>query len=112
MNTQMMRAAISKLSLPDDPVRQAQLREKLREYLFRLKMPLYDPTETSYKVAVLGRLLDDGGVDPVALAAELAADPARPFDHAMFHDAFAVIQGYCRNGGDTLIGGTGLRAPG
>jgi hypothetical protein len=108
MNTVTIRPSLSKVSLPEDPSRQRQLRKKMDEYLFRLRSPLYDRAETTYKIAVLERLFGEGAVDPATLAAELAADLAQQFDHALFYDAFAVIESYCRDGGDTAIGGTGL----
>ncbi len=108
MNTLMIGASVLELSLPEDPVRKSQLRKKMDEYLFRLKVPLYDHTETTYKIAVLNRLLNAGSVNPVALATELAADPTKHFDHAHFYNAVAVIASYCKDGGETAIGGTGL----
>lgn len=115
METLLPQPSVEKLTLPDDPVRQAQLRKKLDEYLFRLKVPLYDYTQTTYKIAVLQRLLDDGAIEPIALAAELSADPAKHFDSAAFYSAFTVVESYCRTGGANAIGGTGLptvRGPG
>ncbi len=110
MDSHIVHPTIAALELPNDPVRQAQLRKKLDEYLFRLKLPLYDHAATTFKVAVLQRLLSAGSINPVALAAELAADPTIRFDHALFYDAFTVIGCYCRDGGVGAIGGTGLPA--
>ncbi len=108
MQTQTLQRALFKIRLPEDPVRQTQLHKKMDEYRFRLNLPLYDHPETIYKIAVLEALLAEGAVDPVALAAKLARDATRQFDHALFYDAVAVIESYCRDGGDTTIGGTGL----
>lgn len=108
MGTVLPKTSIQTLTLPEDQVRQAQLRKKLDEYEFRLKVPLYDYVQTSYKIAVLQKLLDEGVVEPVALAAELSANPAKHFDVGAFYNAFTVIENYCRTGGASAIGGTGL----
>lgn len=111
MSTQMLGPSVSRMGLPEDDLRRSQLRKKLDEYRFRLKMPLYDHTDTAYKIAILDKLLAQGVVDPVALAAELAADRTTTFDHGRFYGAFAVIESYCRDGGATAMGGTGLPDP-
>jgi hypothetical protein len=106
----MIYPTVARLELPDDPVRQAQLRKKLDEYLFRLRLPLYDRAANTLKIAILQRLFSAGSINPVAFAAELATDPTQRFDPALFYDAFTVIGNYCRNGGAGTVGGTGLPA--
>ena len=69
MESRMMHRSVVRLELPDDPVRQAQLRKKLDEYLFRLKLPLYDRAANAFKIAILQRLFSAGSINPVALAA-------------------------------------------
>jgi hypothetical protein len=108
METVLPKAAVLKLTLPEDPVRQAQLRKKLDEYQFRLKVPLYDYVQTTYKIDVLQKLFDEGVIEPAALAAELSAIPAKHFDIGAFYNAITVIENYCRTGGAFAIGGTGL----
>lgn len=108
MGTVLPKTSVMKLTLPEDPVRQAQLRKKLDEYQFRLKVPLYDYVQTTYKIVVLQKLFDEGSIDPVAVAAELSANPLKHFDIGAFYDAFTVIENYCLTGGASAIGGTGL----
>ncbi len=108
METALTKNSVLKLTLPDDPGRRAQLRKKLDEYLFRLKVPLYNYVQTKFKVDILQKLLDEGMIEPMALAAELSANHAMNFDVGAFYDAFSVIENYCRTGGALAIGGTGL----
>lgn len=110
METHMSQPSVANLVLPEDPVRQAQLRKKLDEYRFRLRLPLYDHAANAMKIEILQRLFSAGWINPVAFAAELAKDPAQPFAPTLFYDAFTVIGNYCRNGGAGAVGGTGLPA--
>lgn len=101
------------LVLPEDKVRVEQLRDKLEEYKKRLSA--YDHPDLQlqldigyYKVIILERLLENGWVNTRDFSFELAKKHGVSFNVEFFEKACAVIDDYCKTGGQNVHGGTGL----
>ncbi len=96
------------ITLTADPDLRAKLERKLAEYKTRMRYraPETDPHQT-YKLRVLGRLLEKGSVDVTEMRTELQR--FNWFDEYAFRDAVSIVDAY--NGNDTsrLRGGTGLK---
>jgi len=101
------------LSLPEDPVRQGQLRAKLEEYRNRLQvanLSAHREASTNYKVWVLQQLLDRQTLSFELMRSAVAAESSTPtLSLAYLAYAWKVIENYCYHGGAYNRGGTGLK---
>lgn len=99
--------------LPNDEMRKRQLEDKLKEYKGR-KDPHRHPAlqmDTICKIEVLERLLRDGKVVTWDLSREMAKTYGDSLDVDALDNACFVIEDYCKTGGKSIDGGTGLRTP-
>lgn len=104
------------IRLPEDPIRKKQLELKLEEYARRLEegddayrhpeLQLKLGVDARYKHDVLERVLKNGSLNTWEYSRELGK--AGTFHASAFQTACAVIDEYCKTGGERCIGGTGL----
>jgi len=105
------------IRLPKDLRLARQLRKKYHEYLGRItdhkQHPELPVKKTSlerdaYKARIIDVLRNKGSVDVVSLAEELESRYANSFKYNQFMQAAAVVRSYCQDGGQGVVGGTGL----
>ena len=111
------------IELPTDEALVNKLKNKLQEYIKRLKqaeVSMYQAPEviaqntndTRYKIFVLGELLKEGKVDEEMLKEKVKVAILKEnqviFDENSFNNAITVIKDYVETGGKNVSGGTGF----
>ena len=93
------------------------LRKKYHEYLGRITDHQQHPelpakksalVRDAYKARIIDALRTRGIVDVVSLAEELEREYTGKFQYKQFMQAAAVVRSYCQDGGEAVVGGTGL----